>query len=79
MDIAEFKGEDFKVMVKSDGWKIGFLRYSERFSGFGVLAEGELQPDEIYSDMGYYTRFIIRSTVECGYAYTCRGRRPRRP
>ena len=26
-------------------------------SGFGVLAEGELQPDEIYSDMGYYTRF----------------------
>ena len=37
MDIAEFKGEDFKVMVKSDGWKIGFLRYSERFAGFGVL------------------------------------------
>ena len=37
MDIVEFKGEDFQVMVKSDGWKIGFLRYSQRFSEFGVL------------------------------------------
>ena len=47
MDIAEFKGEDFKVMVKSDGWKIGFLRYSERFSGFGVL-ERHLQTEESF-------------------------------
>ena len=47
MDIAEFKGEDFKVMVKSDGWKIGFLRYSERFSHFGVL-ERHLQTEESF-------------------------------
>ena len=47
MDIAEFKGEDFKVMVKSDGWKIGFLRYSERFSHFGVL-ERHLKTEESF-------------------------------
>ena len=47
MDIVEFKGEDFKVMVKSDGWKIGFLRYSERFAGFGVL-ERHLQTEESF-------------------------------
>lgn len=37
MEITGFQGEDFKVVVDSDGWKIGFLRYSERFSGFHVL------------------------------------------
>ena len=47
MDIAEFKGEDFKVMVKSDGWKIGFLRYSDRFAGFGVM-ERHLQTEESF-------------------------------
>ena len=47
MDIVEFKGEDFKVMVKSDGWKIGFLRYSERFADFGVL-ERHLQTEESF-------------------------------
>ena len=47
MEIAEFRGEDFQVMVKSDGWKIGFLRCSERFSGFGVL-ERHLQTEESF-------------------------------
>ena len=47
MEIAEFKGEDFKVMVKSDGWKIGFLRYSERFSSFGVL-ERHMKTEESF-------------------------------
>ena len=47
MDIVEFKGEDFKVMVKSDGWKIGFLRYSDRFADFGVL-ERHLQTEESF-------------------------------
>ena len=47
MEIAEFKGEDFKVMIKSDGWKIGFLRYSERFSHFGVL-ERHLKTEESF-------------------------------
>lgn len=47
MEIAAFKGEDFKVMVKSGGWKIGFLRYSERFADFGVL-ERHLQTEESF-------------------------------
>ncbi len=47
MDVIEFKGEDFKVMMKSDGWKIGFLRYSERFAAFGVL-ERHLMSEEAF-------------------------------
>ena len=47
MESAAFKGDDFKVMVKSDGWKIGFLRYSERFADFGVL-ERHLQTEESF-------------------------------
>ena len=47
MDIIAFKGEDFKVMMESDAWKIGFLRYSERFSEFKVL-ERHLQTDEAF-------------------------------
>ena len=47
MDITEFKGEDFKVMVKSENWKIGFLRYSERFADFGVL-ERHLKTEEAF-------------------------------
>ena len=32
-----FSGDDFKVLFTSRGWKIGFLRYSERFSEFDQL------------------------------------------
>ena len=34
MDILEFLGEDFKVVHEFEGWKIGLLRYSERFDSF---------------------------------------------
>lgn len=42
-----FNGEDFKVMMRFEGWKIGFLRYSERFSIFGRL-ERHLKTDEAF-------------------------------
>lgn len=42
-----FSGEDFKVMLQSDGWKIGFLRNSERFSSFNQL-ERHLKTDEAF-------------------------------
>lgn len=47
MQIHEFKGEDFKVAMQFEGWKIGFLRYSERFSDFKVL-ERHLETDEAF-------------------------------
>lgn len=42
-----FNGEDFKVMMRFEGWKIGFLRYSERFSKFCQL-ERHLETDEAF-------------------------------
>ena len=42
-----FSGEDFQVLKKCENWKIGFLRYSERFSGFKQL-ERHLRTDEAF-------------------------------
>lgn len=42
-----FSGEDFKVMMQFGSWKIGFLRYSERFSKFNQL-ERHLETDEAF-------------------------------
>ena len=42
-----FSGEDFNVMMTFEGWKIGFLRYSERFSDFKVL-EKHNETDEAF-------------------------------
>lgn len=42
-----FKGEDFAVAMQFEGWKIGLLRYSERFSKFDRL-ERHLNTDEAF-------------------------------
>lgn len=42
-----FDGEDFKVMMRFENWKIGFLRYSERFSKFSQL-ERHTETDEAF-------------------------------
>lgn len=42
-----FSGEDFKVVKEFEGWKVGFLRYSERFSSFSQL-ERHLKTDESF-------------------------------
>lgn len=42
-----FTGNDFNVMMKSEGWKIGFLRYSERFAEFKML-EKHNETDEAF-------------------------------
>ena len=43
----EFSGEDFKVMMQFGSWKIGFLKYSDRFSEFKQL-ERHLRTDEAF-------------------------------
>ena len=40
-------GQGFKVMTEFEGWKIGFLRYSDRFSKFDRL-ERHLLTDEVF-------------------------------
>ena len=47
MQIYDFNGEDFKIAMQFEGWKIGFLRYSDRFSKFRVL-ERHLETDEAF-------------------------------
>lgn len=47
MEITEFTGEDFKVVKKTESWKIGFLRYSDRFADFGVL-ERHMETEESF-------------------------------
>lgn len=43
----KFSGEDFKVMMQYENWKIGFLRYSKRFSEFKQL-ERHNETDEAF-------------------------------
>lgn len=43
----DFKCEDFKVLMHYEGWKIGFLRFSERFSKFDRL-EKHHETDEAF-------------------------------
>ncbi len=42
-----YLGEDFKVAMSFEGWKIGLLRYSQRFSKFDRL-ERHLLTDEAF-------------------------------
>ncbi len=43
-----YKGEDFKVVMKHEGWRIGLLRNSERFSVGNDLWERHLLTDEAF-------------------------------
>ncbi len=47
IDVLEFDGEDFKAVCEFEGWKIGLLRCSERFSDFKVLERHKLT-DEVF-------------------------------
>lgn len=47
MEILSFNGKDFKAVLQFEGWKIGILRYSERFSDYKV-AERHLETDEAF-------------------------------
>ena len=47
MEIFEFKGQDFKCVMEFEGWKIGMLRYGERFSDYKTR-ERHLKTDEVF-------------------------------
>ena len=47
IEISTFNGQDFSVVKQFEGWKIGFLRYSDRFSKFDRL-ERHLLTDEVF-------------------------------
>lgn len=47
MEIFDYNGDDFKAVLTFESWKIGLLRYSDRFSGFKVK-ERHLETDECF-------------------------------
>lgn len=51
MQIFDFDGRDYKVMMQFEGWKIGLLRHSDRFSKFTQL-ERHTKSDEAFALLG---------------------------
>ena len=47
VQISRFTGTDFQVMTQFDGWKIGLLRHSQRFSACCQM-ERHLETDEVF-------------------------------
>ena len=45
--ISRFDGTDFQVMTQFEGWKIGLLRHSQRFSACCQM-ERHLETDEVF-------------------------------
>lgn len=43
----KYSGSDFKVVKEFEGWKIGMLKYSERFSELKQM-ERHLETDEVF-------------------------------
>ena len=66
MDKYSYSGEDFKAVLTTEGWKIGLLKYSKRFSKLCVW-ERHLKTDEVFVLLhGSATLYIKNSdeTVE---------------
>ena len=58
------KGAGFKVMSSFDEWKVGLLRYSERFSSFDEM-ERHLLTDEVFIlTSGMATLYTDNETLE---------------
>ncbi len=47
MEKYTYNGEDFKAVISNDNWKIGLLKYSQRFSCACVF-ERHLKTDEAF-------------------------------
>lgn len=47
MNTYSYKGEDFEAVFTADKWKIGILRYSERFSRLGCF-ERHMKTPEVF-------------------------------
>lgn len=47
IEISRFTGSDFQVMTQFEGWKIGLLRHSQRFSECRQM-ERHLLTDEVF-------------------------------
>ena len=72
IEISAHKSEGFKVMTSFEGWKIGMLRYDQRFSRLGEM-ERHLLTDEVFVLVdGSATLYTDKEAVEMesGVVYT---------
>ena len=72
IEISAHKAEGFKVMTSFEGWKVGVLRYNERFSRLGEM-ERHLLTDEVFVLVeGTATLYTENEAVnmEIGTVYT---------
>ena len=71
-----FNGEDFKAVVSNEKWKIGLLRYSERFSCVSCF-ERHLKTDEAFvllcGDAALYIKnqdgIVVETKMELNTVY----------
>ncbi|MBE6561136.1 MAG: hypothetical protein E7662_08410 [Ruminococcaceae bacterium] len=47
MDILEYKGEGYRALMDSDGWRVAFLRYGPKFAAYNQL-ERHMCTDEVF-------------------------------
>ncbi len=47
MEVFDFSGSDFKAVMEFEGWKIGLLKYGDRFSSYKT-EERHLETDEAF-------------------------------
>ena len=61
--ISRFDGTDFQVMTQFEGWKIGLLRHSQRFSACCQM-ERHLKTDEVFVLLeGSATLYVEDETI----------------
>lgn len=63
MNTYSYSGEDFKAVFTSDSWKIGILRFSERFSRLCVW-ERHLKTPEVFVLLGGSAVLYIKAEDE---------------
>ena len=72
MESITYTGDGWKIMKEFEGWKIGYLRYNERFSKFAEM-ERHLETDEVFVLLeGTAILYVESETVEMkkGTLYT---------
>ncbi len=63
MEVLEYKGEDFKAVFVNENFKIGLLRYSERFSSLCCF-ERHFFTDEAFALLSGEATFYIKNGEE---------------
>lgn len=59
IEIFEYNGNDFKAVMQYEGWKIGLLRYSKRFSSLQQMERHTLSDEAFILLCGESALYIV--------------------